>query len=881
MQPVAGNFPGLHHRLRGSGAVGCGRCRLRECHRRCAEREAEAAREEQRGDRRRRAVVVLRPVRRRGWRCARAVAPVLDRDDPPHQSRQPEQQEQQRCYTPEKHHRPAALREHAQAQEQRRRRRPRAHLAIAERDPYQRRTGRERTGRRDGHAPPRNHRVPPDGVVRLDGDGLALRDDGGGIGELLQVGLPLPLRGQGEADGKIQRHTAHGQPHGQPPASARAQQQARQRGQEQQQADVPVRVAGQPLQSGFGERGPHQRGVAAARHQQPALVAGHCPLADDERHLCQQRCAQAHAAARRRRVAEAQRDRHRIIGVQPCGQRHERLRAVAARAHGLVVYRRVPELHTVRQREAERLAPARLHIKLHDRLHLPVPRDLARQPGKVHHLVHGLGRLIPRHIQLQPERPAGVLVGGERRRDTEQPELRRQFERFQLQQAFRRTGQFYLKRADHLHIAALALHADRAHLAGPERAARRRHRLLKRHQQCGRAEHGLRQRDDELGALAPLGSALHVLAGDLDLARPGRHFHPPLGGRRADDEVVDEHAAVDDPLVQRVEMKHVRLHALSAGLDTQRRGPGRVAQPPGLLQTRGLAWEISQRHLGELRHTRRRRHDAVTRCRHGADMAAHRLCARINQRRQRPVAGGRRLVFLQPQPQQDPPLRRLREQQLERAPSVNHLRFECVVGHAVAGHADDRIVGRNFQCPVAQRRLAHVELQVRVDHAVGLAQLVGHDLRHAHLRQNLPRRDLIRVARRRETVDKNLPCPGFGRSAGKLLGRELHQPFRVRHLEPHRAGVGHAHVARVAHRPFRRQPQRHGRHGEAAQRRLASHHELAFALEGPAQAHRQRACFLAGQHLPARDQRAFDGEDFARPVERQPHLGQLPLQDAE
>ena len=87
------------------------------------------------------------------------------------------------------------------------------------------------------------------------------------------------------------------------------------------------------------------------------------------------------------------------------------------------------------------------------------------------------------------------------------------------------------------------------------------------------------------------------MPGDVDVAYACGYGNFPLGGGRADDEVIDQDTAVSRASLERVEMKHVSLHALAQGLDSEIDLPQAVTQPECLLQTGGFLWEKSDRDL--------------------------------------------------------------------------------------------------------------------------------------------------------------------------------------------------------------------------------------------------------------------------------------------
>ena len=436
----------------------------------------------------------------------------------------------------------------------------------------------------------------------------------------------------------------------------------------------------------------------------------------------------------------------------------------------------------------------------------------------------------------------------------------------------------HLQRTDDLDESPFRLHAERTHLAGRDRAAAGAHRLLERDQQRGGAEHRLVQGNNHLVALAaPV--APHVLANHIDVAHRWRNLDAPLAGRCADDKVVQQHAAVDDAFLERIQMEHVGLHALAERLDPQVGRPLLLAQPPGLLQPGSLCREITQRHFRQPLHLRR--DDPIARGRDRADVSAHGLGAGKTQRQELPRAGGSRLVFLEPQFQQQPTVDRPAEKDLEQAIAVRGARFRRVVGDVAPGDGDDGVVRRDLQRPIAQRRLAHLELEARIDDAVGLGQFIGCDLGHPDFGLDLGGEHVIAVVRRRETVDKHLPGVVLDSRAGELRRSELHHPGDIGHLEPHRPAVGHPHESGVPHPIFRGQAQRLGADGKTAEFHLACDDQRTLGLHRPAEPNIERAGRVARHDLPADDIRAFDADDFAGPIHPAAHAAQLALQDPE
>ena len=689
---------------------------------------------------------------------------------------------------------------------------------------------------------------------------------------------------RGEQQGADRDVDAGDQPERHPPPGTRPEEHGAECGKPQQEEGGETTASRNPLQAGFGQGGGDEFGVAAAGDQHAAGVGAHGPLVDHGGGSGARGGKRDRRAGAVCRLTEAEGDTDGIVGVQARRERHERLVAVGAGVHHLVVHAGLPELHAGGQLEAQCLAATRLHEIAglgHD---LAVARDLAGQLREIDHLVHGLALRVPLDAELEVERPGRVLVNRERGRTGEQAKLRGQLERFELEQAafgFADLG-FHLPRADDLHVSTLCLHVEGPHLAGLDRAPAGAHRLLEGEQQRRGAEHGLVERDDHLVAFAPPVAA-DVLPHDVDVAGGRRHFDPPFTRRRADDKIVEQHAAVDDALFERIEVKDVGLHALAERLDAHLGRPVRLAQAPRLLEPGGLPREIAQRHLDET--VGLCRHEPVAGCRHRTDIPAHGLGAGEAQRRQPPVARCGGLVFLEAELEQLPALDRAAEENFQRTVAVRGAGLGRVVGEVVAGDRDDRVVRGNLEGPVAQRGLAHVEFEAGVDDPVGLRQFVGRDGGNADLGLDLRGEDAVTITRRREPVDEDLARPVLDRRAGELAGGELHHARDVGDLQAHGAAVGDPHEAGVAHAALGREAQRLGPHGKAAELGLAAHHEGTFRFHRPAEPHFEDASGgggdAVGEDLPADDIGAVHTEDFTPAVEAAAHAAELALQDAE
>ena len=471
-------------------------------------------------------------------------------------------------------------------------------------------------------APPRDQRRPRAHVGHGDRHALLGRHHRGGVGEVMQVHAACDRRSGGDEQHRNGYVDEKRQTQQLPARRRGAQNQRADGGEPEQQCGGESAAQIDPLEARLGERGADQLGVAAARRELATGVGAECPLIDDAGRDRARSDELHRRAVADRGLAEAQGDGHRLVRVEPRGERNQRLAAVGAGVDDLVVHAGLPELRALGQHEPQGLAAAGLHVELGVGRHLAITRDLAGELREIDHLVHRLAGGVPLDSDLQREGPRGVLVDRERRGAGEQAELGGQLQRLQFQETALGLADlvFHLRRAHDLQETALGLHVQRAHLAGLDRAAAGAHRLFEGEQQRGRAEHGLVERDDHLVALAsPIPP--YVLAGHVDVARFGRHGEAPLSGRCADDEIVQQHAAVDHAFLHRVEVEHIRLHALTERLDLQRDGPVRLAQPPRLLEAGGLLREIAQRHLDEALDCRR--HEAVAGRRHGSDMTAH------------------------------------------------------------------------------------------------------------------------------------------------------------------------------------------------------------------------------------------------------------------
>jgi hypothetical protein len=172
--------------------------------------------------------------------------------------------------------------------------------------------------------------------------------------------------------------------------------------------------------------------------------------------------------------------------------------------------------------------------------------------------------------------------------------------------------------------------------------------------------------------------------------------------------------------------------------------------------------------------------------------------------------------------------------------AFDHLAGNRIVSDLGPGDGRHRVIRGDFKLPFAQRCLANVQFQIRGNASVGLRHLIDGHLGHPHLRQHLVRPDGVSIVRRRKPIDKHLP-QRLVHTTGKLAGRKLDQPLRIRHLDPDRALVRHPQPAAVAERTLRDHPQRLRPNRKATKRGLGLDHDTATALDGTAQLHLKTA----------------------------------------
>ncbi len=441
--------------------------------------------------------------------------------------------------------------------------------------------------------------------------------------------------------------------------------------------------------------------------------------------------------------------------------------------------------------------------------------------GKLDRLRHGRARFEPADREGELERPAGVLPHALRGRRREEPELGGQLERIEGEQFGRGRGhrELHLARAHDLDVAPLVGHPERRYASRDEGAALAGQGLLEGDEQRARSDHGLMQRNDEFVALAPPGP--DILPFDGGVGEVGGHGDLPFGNGRPGHEVVQDHACAGRALGERVEVEDVGGDALLERLDPHRRGPAGLADAEGLLQARGRLGEIGKRLLHEQAGALRA--DAESVGPGHADVAADRFCLGELEPGKNPTCRDGGLALLEDETDELATRDLAAEEQGQLLPSLHRLGRDEEVGDRRAGRGDERIVLGILHDPLADRRLADVELDVGGQTSFRLRHLVDDELRHADLGLDAVGADAQPVFGRGEAIDENLPS--LDRVAGELLGRELGEAGRRRGLEADRSDVREPQVAGVTHRPERGQAHELRPHRKGVEGRLRPHRE--------------------------------------------------------
>ena len=577
-------------------------------------------------------------------------------------------------------------------------------------------------------------------------------------------------------------------------------------------------------------------------------------------------------------VAEG--DFHGLVRVGLLAKRDEGFLAVGAGVDRGAIDAGLPQRGALGQHRAEGGAAFRFHEETRVGDPLPVAGNLGGEFQEIDDLIDRLALLIPLDFRADLEIAGGVLPRGEGGRGGKQAELGGQLGGIDFQQRPLADGggEFHLQRADDLDETALRLDVERADFAGRELAATGGHGLLEGEQHGARAEQRAGQRDDHRLALAPPITP-DVLAGDIDVADRGGHGDAPLGGGRADDEIVHQHAAVGGSGFQRVEVEHIGLDGAAERLDAERERPLAFAEAEGLLQAGGLAREESDRHLGESFRARCG-DETVTGGGGRADVSAPRFRAGETKRLDLPRARLRRLVFLKPHADELAVHHGLLEDDFQNAVAVLRLGSDGVIRDLGSGDGSDGVVGGREHFPLAEGCLADVQLEIGDDAAVGFREFIDRDLGDTNLRQHLIRAQAVGEIGGGETIDEDLAQRRV-LAAGELVRCELDESFRVGDLDADGAVVGDAGVSAVAQGADGRDAQSLHIHGETAERGLRLDGDAGGTLDGAREFHLDLSGRAFAGNRPCQHGLAGDGKDLARACQGKGEFGQFPLEHAQ
>ena len=424
------------------------------------------------------------------------------------------------------------------------------------------------------------------------------------------------------------------------------------------------------------------------------------------------------------------------VRVGALRQRNEIRVAVLHGHHRRAVHRHRPERGVGGQREFEMRIATILHEVFRVGHHFAVLRDARVERRAIHDEAERLALLQRAERKLQVERSRRVAIGLENRRIEEEPVFRGHLGGFELKQSSGHIRRLHLEliRADHERVALLALRIERTRAGERERVALRLERPLVGHQQRVRPGHRRVQRD-EIAVRRLLPVVAEILAGELDVEILVRQRDEEGGHWRAGDEEVHRAAAVGDALANGEQVEDVGLNRLGQSLDAHRRLPRRLGQAKRRLDARDLAREERRRDVRERDRAIRRETEA-----------------RVRRHREVTARGFRLHHF---DTRQHP--RRLAERSVAFKAELNHLPVgdglavnQPQLGIRLVGWFAEKIIAKprrretrqhkspgHAQQHLAHRCLADVQLELAVDGQLRLAEMIGEQLRHAHLGQHV------------------------------------------------------------------------------------------------------------------------------------------------
>ena len=552
-------------------------------------------------------------------------------------------------------------------------------------------------------------------------------------------------------------------------------------------------------------------------------------------------------------LGELEIDLEHRIRIRLLRQRDEICGAILHRHDRCAIHGGGPKLRALRQRQTEVCVAAIFYKVVRVGEHLSGLRDARDERCAVHHLTQRIALRERAERELQIEWSPGVAIRGEHWCIEKQTVLRRHLTRLQPQQSRGLSYRLHLKliRADDQRVPLLRLRVERPRTDECQRVALRLERALIRREQRVGTGHG-RVQLHHVAALRLLPVA-DVLAGELHI----KIFIGQLDLERRDgcagDGVVHHAAAIRDAFADGEKMERIHLDGLRQPLDAHRRLPRGFTQPECGLDARDLARKKSGRDFRES--LRALRGETDSRVRRHRDVSAHRLRLRHFDLRQRPACDTERRVALEAHLHDLTPRHRLRVHEPQ-------LRIVlCIAEKIVAQSRDvqlrDGVAFRNAQQQFAQRCLAHVDLDFRINILLVLAEVKREHVRDRQLWQNLIGLNAQRAIRTGKAIREAL----FAACAesrlrhialGKLLWRHLREALCLHDFETHRTFIHDAEVACKSRRAFGPQLHRIHRLRECADGRLRLHEDREKILLRLIEFHDQLALagICAGLHSP-------------------------------
>ena len=178
-----------------------------------------------------------------------------------------------------------------------------------------------------------------------------------------------------------------------------------------------------------------------------------------------------------------------------------------------------------------------------------------------------------------------------------------------------------------------------------------------------------------------------ILAVDHHIAQSLGYGNSPFGDRGTGDEVINQCAAVDSSLAQRIKVKHIGLHAPIKQFDVHRGRPARFTDAKGLLEVcRGLG-KVGQRLFHQqvcLSHRNPKTGRADD-----SNVATHRFCSGVFDSWQNPILFDSGFTFFQVQRNQLTSRNVLPKDNLQVATTVCDFGSCDVIRHARARDRDD------------------------------------------------------------------------------------------------------------------------------------------------------------------------------------------------